>query len=141
MSLTERGMLMVIHTHTEVEVLKMIRADAEEEYRYNETHLLEDLGQLRNFQQLQRMMVRRACPNTPETGIALPQDHIRQLEEEVTIVRENWLQKRVAFNAAIDRLENSPSMDSNPTLVWLNEKLACIKVETERRLAALQAAR
>ena len=141
MSLTERGMLMAINTHTEAEVLKMIFADAEEEYRENERCAAEELGHLRNFQQLRRMMVRRACPNTPDTGIVLPQDHIHQLEEEMAIAQETWLQKRVAFNAAIDKLEHSPSMDSNPTLVWLNEKLACIKVETERRLAAIQAAR
>jgi len=143
MQRTEREMVMAINTRTEAEVLKMIFADAEEEYREDERCAAEELAHLRNFQQLQRMMVRRACPNTPDADIVLPQDHIRQLEGEVTIMRETWLQKRVAFKAAIDGVGNSTTMASSavshPAIVQLHEKLACIKVETERRLTANRA--
>ena len=128
-----------ILTTSDIEIIKLIRWHAEQEYREDEARLVEKLGNIRNFQQLQRMTASRACPNTPGTDIVLPEQHVRQSEEELALAQEAWRQKRMVFNVAIDEIENSRTLNMYQTFVELHEKLDCIKVETERRLLAIRA--
>jgi len=141
MSFAEHEIRMVIHTRNEHKLLKMTLECMEAEHREDEARLVEKLEHHRNFQQMQRMMVRRACPNTPDADIVLPQDHIRQLEDELAIVQEAGRQERTLIIAAIDKFRASPTMDMYPALIEIGENLKRIEVETERRLAAIRAAR
>ena len=131
----------IVRMMSDVDVLKSMRAHMERENRVAEARLVEKLGNIRNFQQMQRMMVRRACPNMPDTDIVLHEQHVRQLEEELALVQEAWRQERTVIDAAIDKFRASPTMDTYPTFIELGEKLDRIKVETERRSAAIRAAR